>query len=259
MSEWNHGVNFQRPPVVEVVCGIQFSGPALNTTHFGAFRERIRAKYSEIEERPPLPRFEEDGSVRNEMSILPPLRRVFFVEPPGNFLAQLQAGRFLHNWRQQASSDPYPRFHQAFARFVELWEHLNRFVADEKLEALRPELFELTYINHISSETTKFPQDLDEFLAFYHGPPDLNQVAGDMEALSIQSSWPLLKGLGTLRLDLKHGVRANDQRPVIVMELTARGKASQPMDQWFSEANRTIVLAFERLTTAVAHKSWGKD
>ncbi len=123
--------HFAHPPVVEVACGVQFEGlEQLANSELWSIRGcRFRGLRStpQTEDHPPLARVRLDASATfgPQWSSLPPLRRVFFISPPGNFLIQLQPNRLLHNWRKVADGDEYPRFDAAFEKFIWTWEQFN--------------------------------------------------------------------------------------------------------------------------------------
>ncbi len=248
---------------MEVVCGVQFEDlDGWHTPHYGQFWSRIADEYSRFEDHPPLPRLRLDPTppAQPQLSALPPLRRVFFVSPPGNFLIQVQHNRFLHNWRKVTDEDGYPRYDAAYQRFVRCWQEFKRFLSDVQLREPKPEIFELTYINHIMAEGATFPRDVWDFLGFYERSPEAT-TAMEASGMMMQFTWPLPDGMGALSLDVKHGNRINDQKEVLLMELTARGKATDGgahMDEWFDVAHDAIVNTFEKLTTEHAHQLWGK-
>lgn len=255
--------HYQRPPVVEVVCGVQFSGAeGWRTPHFGNFWQQIQDEYQEFEDRPPLERIQLDHSTpaQPRLTTLPPLRRVFYIQPPGNFLIQLQPNRILHNWRKIHDSDEYPRYGIAYSKFLNAWAALKGFASSARLSEPLPEFFELAYINHIFKEGAKFPRDVWEFLAFYDQTPRA-VVANDSSALAMHFEWPLPNQWGVLTFDLRHGVRPGDEREVLLIELNTRGKVSRDgprMDEWFDAAHHAIVDTFDRLTTGFAHELWEK-
>jgi len=256
------GPHFRNPPVVEVVCGLQFSGVEdWQTTHFGGFWQLIRTEYPQFEDHPPLDKLRMGtGPVEPEIAIMPPLRRVFFIQPPGNFLIQLQPNRILHNWRKVAESDQYPRFESAYPKFISSWQIFNKFTAEVGLTQPEPDIFELTYIDHISKVGAKFPRDVWDFMNFYAQTPEA-VVAKESSAMAMHFEWSLPDHAGILAFDLKHGVRASDENEVLVIELNARGKATvvdRTMDKWFELAHRAIVNTFDALTTESAHKFWEK-
>jgi uncharacterized protein (TIGR04255 family) len=256
---------FDRPPVTEVVCGIQFEELRdWRTTHFGQFGSVIGDGYTNSEDQPPAPPLRIEASPITEpprWSLLPPLRRVFFIKPPGNFLIQLQPTRFLHNWRKVQDTDEYPRYERAISLFDEHWQEFKAFVLAAGLHAPKPEFWELVYVNHIMEEHAKFPQDTWRFLNFYAHNPEAISTSG-ASGMAMQFIWPLERDAGILSLDLKNGVRASDMRDVLVLELAARGKVTveeSKMLEWFDLAHCAIVNTFEKLTTKEAHTLWGKQ
>jgi len=255
--------HFERPPVMEVVCGVQFQElDGWQTPHYGQFWSRIADQYSNFEDQPPLPMLRLEPTPLPEPGLLklPPLRRVFFVQPPGNFLIQLQQNRFLHNWRKVREEDEYPRYDTAYQRFAEYWQVFKSFLSEVGLPEPKPEIFELTYINHIMAEGAAFPRDVGDFLGFYEKSPEAT-TAMEASRMMMQFIWPLRSAMGTLALDVKHGTRVKDQKEVLLMELTARGRVTDGgagMEQWFNVAHDAIVNTFEKLTTGHAHQLWGK-
>lgn len=263
MSDPSRRPNFGKPPVVEVACGIQFSAiESWRTSHYGQFWSGIQEDYSQTEDHPPLAAVHLNAApvFERRLSPLPPLRRVFFIRPPGNFLIQLQPNRLLHNWRKITDSDEYPRFDAAFKRFAWSWERLNEYLAAGGHVRPTPEVWELTYINHIRGESARFPRDVWDYLSFYEKSPEAITTT-EASSMKIQFAWPLANGQGTLSLDVQHGSRVEDQQEVLTMELTARGPATDveaSMLEWFSMAHHAIVNTFEELTTRAAHTIWEK-
>ncbi len=256
---------FERPPVVEVACGVQFEGLIeWRTTHYGQFWTTIKDQFPETEDHPPLPRVRPTLTptppFQPEWSPLPPLRRVFFIKPPGNFLIQLQQNRLFYNWRKVADSDDYPRFEAPLAGFRSAWAQFNHFTSEAGLPTPAPEIWELTYINHILDEGAQFPRDVWEYLGFYEKSPEATPPT-PATAMAIQFVWPLENESGLLTLDVKHGNRLSDRRDVLIMELTVRGPAkggSNGIEPWFEIAHQHIVNTFDKLTTRRAHQLWGE-
>jgi uncharacterized protein (TIGR04255 family) len=232
------------------------------TPHYGKLWRRLEGEYPNFEERPPLPRLRLEPPPSDEQQVLslPPLRRVFFIQPPGNYLIQVQQNRFLHNWRKISDDDKYPRYDAAYERFVRFWGEFKAFVADVGLPEPQPEVFELAYINHIMAAGASFPGDVWTYLDLYERSPEAT-TAKAASALMLHFEWPLPNQLGTLTLDVKHGHRVADRREILLMELNARGKAREGeagMPDWFDVAHHAIVTTFDGLTTEKAHELWGK-
>src|SRR5579871_3640555 len=199
--------HFANPPVVEVACGVQFDGlEEWRTPHYGQFWSTIQNDYPETEDHPPLALLRLDPApavFEPKLSLLPPLRRVFFINRAGNFLIQVQQNRLYNNWRKVNDSDEYPRFDAAYQRFTSTWAQFEEFLSKSNLPSPRRDVWELTYINHILDSQAHFPRDVWDYLNFYERSP---QATTAMEAIgmTIQFSWPLTDNMGTLLLDVKH-------------------------------------------------------
>jgi uncharacterized protein (TIGR04255 family) len=110
-------VKFDRPPVVEVACGVLFAtAKPLRGAQLGLYWQRIRETFPRIEEAPPLaPVIEAQGSGPSAVELgylfgpLPPLRRTWFISQDGRNLVQVQEDRFVFNWKKAAEDDEYPR------------------------------------------------------------------------------------------------------------------------------------------------------
>jgi len=263
MSDSLRRPHFKHPPVVEVACGVQFEAiERWQTPHFGQFGATIRENYPDTEDHPPLARLRLDPGTAFDPQwfSMPPLRRVFYVSPPGNFLIQLQPNRLLHNWRKVADTDEYPRFDAAFEKFTSAWTAFNSFLSSAGLPSTKPDVWELTYINHIVGRDAKFPRDMWSYLGFYGDSPQAT-TSQEASSVAMQIAWPLPDNLGTLVLDVKHGNRVLDQSEVLVLDFTVRGRASDDPDamkRWFGVAHDAVVNSFEKFTTPKAHLIWEK-
>ena len=116
---------FECPPVVEVVLGVQFTElTAYRTWHAGLLWDTtFRKHFPKCAEQPPLdPVFETFGSqklARNlfriqQRAIIP---RLWFVSEDESELIQFQSDRFLHNWKSGQQDARYPRYEQIRERF----------------------------------------------------------------------------------------------------------------------------------------------
>lgn len=260
--------SYRRPPVIEVVCGLQFDAiEGFTSAHFGKFWSSVSNEYPHVQDREPLAEVFENLKGRPQAEIvpliLPPLRRVFYIDTSGNYLLQIQPSRFLANWRKVRNEDEYPRFNTAYKRFLRGWEQFSKFLRDENLSIPRVNQYELTYINHIFEATTPFPEGIQEHLRFYswRNAQSLKFLpAPRLAQMVFQFALPDSKG--TLHLVINHGTRVPDNKSVMMMEFTVRGPAranSSDRDDWFAVAHEWIVKGFTDLTTAEAHKRWERE
>jgi uncharacterized protein (TIGR04255 family) len=79
--------------------------------------------------------------------------------------------------------------------------------------------------------------------------------------LNINLRFPLPQDRGALHVTYKHGKKVSDKKDVLILDLTARGPAKldgSDMEDWFDLAHEWIVRGFTDLTSALAHKRWGR-
>ena len=265
--------DYTRPPVIEVVYGIQFDHlEKLQAPLTGVFWQKIRKEYPEIEEMPPLAPVVEQykeklglGQLRVQMQLResPPLPRIFFIHKTGNWVMQLQNNKFLYNWRKVKEDDIYPRFPIVSAKFFEAWESFREFCKEEELSEPKINQLELTYINHIPfgdkwnelAEIGKIFPDL--------GWRDSHKFLPSPESINWTVTFLLPDNQGRLRVSLRHGVRDVDNREVLLCELTVRGSPPQVesanIRSWFALGREWIVRGFTDLTSDQAQtKVWGR-
>src|SRR5579864_3244884 len=118
--------DFTSPPVGEVVLSVQFARiSSLQAAHLGLLWERYRAEFPRTETHPPLPTVKDfskpalaEAAVRFELRQPQTVPRVWFLNSPGTELIQIQADRFVCNWRRVVPSDVYPRYPYVRDRFL---------------------------------------------------------------------------------------------------------------------------------------------
>ena len=258
-----HTVEFLKPPLIEVACGVQFEPiGGWSTAHYGLFWKTLHSEYPRFEDYPPLPRFSAKGrpEIELEFTPLPPLRRVYFIDQTGNFVIQLQPSRFLHNWRRVSETDEYPKFEAAFGRFLHYWQKFENFLRVNGMGGPRLEMCELTYLNHIYGPDWRFPRDISKIVRVSDLAP-ITKALAEPIGVFVAFTSPLREGAGQLDVTIRSGRRTGDQMDVLVLELTARGRPQdieQDMGQWFQLAHDAIVLTFLSLTTEEAQVSWGR-
>lgn len=259
---------YERPPLIEVVCGLQFEPvDAFSSVHFGEFWQRVKSEYPKTEDRPPLAEElpgGEGGEPGTEVISVeaPPLRRVFYVDSTGNFLLQVQPSRFLSNWRKERDTDEYPRFNVAHERFLRGWGIFVDFLRDVGLGMPRANQYELTYINHIPEAEEPYPAGIEQHLPLFSWKAGRSvKFLPAPRSVALRLQFPLPNSKGTIRVKIDHGRRRLDQKPILVIDLTAKGPAQKDwsdMQEWFSVAHEGIVRGFTDLTSPGAHRAWGR-
>ena len=150
-------VDFRSPPVVEVVCGVQFARlPSFGAVHLGLLWGRLREEFPNLRELPPVPLVMENLGAQPTQSfpfnfggaLMP---RAQFHDATGGQFIQVQSGRFMHNWQKVHAADDYRRYRAIRPSFTERWEAFRRFVADEKLGELQLDQYTLQLCQKRSS------------------------------------------------------------------------------------------------------------
>jgi uncharacterized protein (TIGR04255 family) len=152
--------SFERPPLVETVLGVQFDPIAsLGSAHLGAFWKAVASTWRVLDEVAPLPQFAEISTHRPSWKTPslkvalppPPSQRLRFVDHNDQGMIQIQNGWFVYNWRCLEKGGAYPRFtnvHDAFCANLALFRD---FLKREGLGDIKPNLWEVTYVNHIDA------------------------------------------------------------------------------------------------------------
>ncbi len=269
MSEAGRGClpDYDNPPVIEVVCGIQFEPiPQFRATAFGLFWQRIREEYPQTEEKAPLQqKIEKYGATARaeepqvELTATPPLPRMFFINRVPNWLIQLQPDRFLHNWRKVKEEDVYPHYPAIFEKFWSQWAAFQQFCREEGLQQPKVNQLEITYINHVPAGQGW--QKLSDWGGVF---PDLQwrgrrEFLPEPESAAWRASFLLPESRGRLHASVRHAIRAADGCPVLLCELTARGISRSDDENssrgWFTLGREWIVRGFADLASADVQKT----
>jgi len=259
--------DYEKPPVVEVVSGIQFESiKDLTGPNLSLLGEKFRADYPSIKEvmplAPALESFNEAAPTREMASFdhMFGLTRYWFERNDGNGLIQVQKDRFLHNWRKAKDSDKYPHYDHVIGNFRSCLKTFESFLDEKNLGKIQPTQFELTYVNHIlKGEGWETFDDLGNIFQDFFRRGGKTRFLPHPEAINWQTSFRLPGRMGRLRISSRLGKRKTDEVPVILLELTARGVSPDDpqasMWTWFDMAHEWIVCGFADLTTETIQKN----
>jgi uncharacterized protein (TIGR04255 family) len=262
--------DFARPPVTEVVLGIQFSTlPKLHNYHMGLLWERVRDRYPNITEQGPIgPQFETFGGVatqeqqiRLEAILSPPMQRYWF-EAPDASLMQIQQDRIIHNWRKRGDAE-YPRYEPVRQQFVDDIEAFESFLRDYSLGEIRPNQAEISYINAVElADGAAAESALERVASIWRGPPE---SVGAFEGAIVQSRFVLKRDndpFARMHVVMQPAVLSLTQAAVLRLDLTVRGKpADETIDSaltFLDDGRVAIVTSFAELTTPEMHEQWGR-
>ncbi|MEQ1903129.1 MAG: TIGR04255 family protein [Pirellulaceae bacterium] len=261
----SHLPDFLRPPINEVVLGVQFApSPSYQQMHAFEVWELFKADYPTTQEHPPIvPAFETFGrpqvgkfNIEFETGVMP--TRYWFISPGGNELIQFQSDRLLHNWRQVSgeANVPYPRFDVLLGRFESEIAAISAYFAQQRSHKLVINQCELSYINNIPFDVVG--ANLGRWLSFLDFPmSDPDDLAAKFR-YTVRSADG--KPLARLTCELSTGVSADESKRIIIFNLTFRGAPTESTPKGALDLLRRgrseIVTKFTELTSDLAHKDW---
>lgn len=262
-------LEFEKPPVVEVALGVQFSPlSALRAAHMGLFWSQFRKDFPRTEDQPPLARAVERfdkpdlPSFRIEPAPLTP--RSWFLNKDGSQLVQVQQDRLVHNWRKVGANTPYPRYRQLRETFAENVRAFEKFVGTERLGEFKPDQCELTYIDHIEpGEAWKDFSQVDAVIRLWR-PSETGMKILALENVTLEINHLILgkdgKPAGRLHIRVTPVYRMSDHAPILNLEFVARGAPAGPgvdgILGFMDLAHDCALAAFTTLTTDAIQKSW---
>ena len=174
---------------------------------------------------------------------------------------QIQQDRFHYNWRRREDSDEYPRFPDIFGAFKKYYETLINFDSDSGGNGLKEVQYELTYVNHIpESATWKTFDQIGQVLPDVSWRDDAIRFLPAPASVRWEAQFPMPDGAGVLSATARTARSAATGKPVITLDLTARGPAGTlEFDEWFDLARKWIVKGFIDLTDDEMQKTvWGR-
>lgn len=253
-------VDFEAPPVVEVVCGVRFAlVPGLSTAHIGLLWERFGVEFTQTSDHPPLP-FQlpmgEAAQVQLGLTATPPMRRVWFGTEDERKLIQVQQDRLYFNWRRKEPGDAYPRFEFVYAEFVKALEAFERFLIDAGSPPIAPREFEVTYLNIIPADQVwqRFEQ-IGVVLPDISWRADSTRFLPPPDALKWECEFPMPDNMGTLFANVRSARNRSTGERALSLDLTARGSAEAAlMGDWFEKGHEWVVRGFDDLTGAEPKK-----
>jgi uncharacterized protein (TIGR04255 family) len=263
---------YDNPPVVETVVGVQFDRlPGFKNPHLGAFwRAAGRDRWPILVDAPPLPaeyeRFTEtsfwaDVGARIKLT-QDPSSRLQMKNAAGDQMIQVQNGRLHFNWLRLPGG-AYPRYCNVREGFASALKGFLEFLGEEHLGDFRPNQWEVTYLNQIPKDTVwSKPDDC----TFFRPLQAIPTIAGLIEGESFSGVWHFVipPNRGRLHVQWNHSITSDQQAgEIVVLTLTARGPLSAKSDavaaalDGLDLGRETIVRAFCELMSDRANQHWG--
>ncbi len=271
MSRPTHLPDYEKPPLHEVVLGIQFSTPqGYQQIHAGEVWNLYKENYPDVKEHHPLPPIFEHFGFPIEQSPFGLITgathdRFWFLSRDQNELIQFQNDRFLHNWRKIDEHDtPYPRYESIIAKFTQEAGKLDEFFKGFDGNGLNINQTEITYINHIPLEHPENQNiTANKWLKFldFSFLEKKTIVADFQHTFRITIDDKNNKPCGRLICESAIAVNAKGER-LLRLNMTVRGKPEESSLQaaiaFLGQGRELIVQNFDAITTDAAHRHWGK-
>lgn len=261
---------FDQPPVVETVLSVQFDSlPRFKAAHLGLFLSHLGDEWGNASDAPPLPpqfeRFEpvvqwEHLGIQFEVSQEIALRMQ--VRNKGkDRMIQLQNGRLSLNWLGEAGQS-YPSYRKVRPDFESVLGQFRRFVSASDLGEIRPNQWEVTYLNHIPKGTVWNGADdwARPFRLLIACPGHPRGIKP--ESFAGEWHYEIEPQRGRLHVQLKNAWRRRQEaEEILLLTLTARGPIKDGGNDseilsGLDLGHETIVGAFADLTTETAHEFW---
>jgi uncharacterized protein (TIGR04255 family) len=266
--------SFQKPPVVEVVLGIQFDPlPIFTNVQLGLFWSILGIdQWTIAEDLPPLPQqFERFGNERQWSQVGTisfglaqiPSSRARFTKDTRNRVIQLQNGRFWYHWVSAGESE-YPRYDKIRSEMSDLFARLVQFLQQNHLGEIHLNQWEISYTNRIPRGTVwEQPSD---WTKLFNSNAMLPAKVGNNQLENFSGTWQyeIPPSRGRLHVDLRSAKDKPDGDDILMLNLTARGpiaESSAGTDNAIAGldlGHENIVYAFRDLTSSEARKFWGE-
>lgn len=268
--------DFERPPINEVVVGVQFAPMPLDFVHAGLFFERIREKYPKHQIVPriasSIERFDSIAPANQadlglqivgaEDAMFP---RIWFISEDDARLIQLQPDRLLVNWRARPSAEEYPRYGVVRQLFADAYSNLRDFAKSNDLGEPLAVQCEVSYFSVIVGPGGQFERPDRVFRWWSPLSATDENLPGRQEAVSFEARRRIVtdagEPIGRLSAKVVPVVGAHKARAYRV-ELTVRGGAQGPglagIQSFHDLSREAIVRTFVAMTTPEMHEVWGR-
>lgn len=267
-------VDFENPPLNEVVFSVQFDGEVIDEVGVLAeFWPKIQPDFPRHEKHPALPPARESfdvpppgQDVQFQLLQGAPPQRYWFLSEDATLIVQVQADRLMFNWRQVVGDEAYPHYDTLAPRFGHL---LERFLtcAAVNMAAASVEWVELQYVNPIETQAENQTHGQLARILNVLVPDPPRDALPPVEDTQLQQRFRIEGGQdeprGRLYLTAVPGFRTSDNTPLYVVTLLARGRPDpgdvpQGVRAFLDVAHDLIVNGFREVTTEEMHRLWRK-
>jgi len=265
-----HTPDWKRPPVIEVVLGVQFDAlPALTNGHLGWFWGDMHAEFPNSDDVPPIERVREPFGDGAQFGF-PALgfrrasgdARLRMTSSDGTKMIQVQNGWLVANWTKKGDTE-YPGFTGVKALFDHAVMNFSSFLKERKLGVIKPNLWEVTYIDHLPVGTVW--NTLADLPGVFPGLFGNGQCAnGATEAVDSTWAFRLSPKPGRLRLSVQSARTTTEpERDILLVRSVARGPLGADnagsLDDALNFGRSSVVDTFTGLASDEAKRYWQGD
>lgn len=269
--------SLRHPPLVEMILGVQFDRiRGMTNGHLGAFWKQAFADWPTVEDLSPIePQWETFdapggwGPKALQLKLTQdPQTRLRIRAERGDRLIQVQNGRLHYNWLKKPDNE-YPRYgKELLPAFLGAYAKLRSFAFEHLAREVRPDQWEVTYINHLLKGECW--EELSDCARLFrsHGALFAGLPGGQLETVSAEWHSIIPPQQGRLHVDLSTGwldrPGENDVRSVakkaVVLTLTARGGVVDgQIERGLNLGHQAIVDAFFGLMSDSVLELWGLE
>jgi uncharacterized protein (TIGR04255 family) len=258
---------FGSPPVIETVLAVQFSRLSnYSSALAGLFwRDNFPSGWTTISDMPTLLDAqevfgEEVKWAQPQIQFSPgdASSRTQIVRDDEERTIQVQASRFVLNWRRKSGA--YPSFNAILPEFNASFGQFSAFAMASGLGKISPNHWEVTYVNQLpKGELWETVDDWKNIFPCISAPT----VQGSIGPENQGADWRYVirENLARLYITLRYARVSADGPDPILLQLTARGRvidgdASASLESGFNLGHGAIVDAFVNMTSHRAHLHW---
>jgi uncharacterized protein (TIGR04255 family) len=238
----------------------------MGNAHLGAFWKSLEGDWNTVEDAPSLePQLESFKEVPEWGAIKFRLTRdissrLQIRNTEKDRMIQVQNGRLHVNWLGHDGGE-YPRYAKVRGLFDSAFNWFSKYVRDAGLGEIRPNQWEVTYVNRIQKGTVwNSPDDW----SFYRPLRTLDGLESiKLESVSGEWHFQILDRRGRLHAQFQHVRNPDDSTAdAIVLNLTARGSVGSTenelsLDHGLDLGHEIIVTNFRHLMSDQANLYWG--
>jgi uncharacterized protein (TIGR04255 family) len=258
-------VDFENPPVAEVVLSAQLQGATLDSSRaISAFYPTLQGRYPNIVPQPPVPPLEESFEIPSPGSIAFQLfggaesQRWSFENADRTEAVQVQRDRFLYVWAKEETDSDYPHYGPIRKQF----ESAYRSYLEATEGDVQPTWCEITYSNPIIQPEGEMRPDLSTLVRRLV-PSELPGLPTPYNT-AMEERFQLERDDGTPYARFFIAVQSSVapiRRLGYTISLRMRGRPvtqdTEGMLAFFDEGRERIVTTFREMTTPERHAEWG--